>query len=712
MKGIGILRKLAILVAVCLAASVVFMFGGCVNETDSGTTDSHVHSFNLIDEKVATCNDKGKKMYYKCFGCGKIFEDRYGTKEITNETSLEIPINPNNHDYGTDGKCKHCHKSAITVDGIVYTYIKTDGDSVGYYEVSGISDEKITEANIKSEIGGIPVKSINLSVSKNSLSLESIKIPNSVTNVDVKNCKNLTYIAVDNDNPNYSSHDGILYNKDKTQLICVPKAINRGVTIPETVTSINAYAFSDCKNLTNVTIPDSVLSIGGNAFSGCTGLTSITIPNNVTEIWRDAFINCNKLETVYWNTQVQVLRLDGLIFSGCSGLTNVVIGGNVTNIPLYVFYNCTGLVVDSNNLNYSSQDGILYNKDKTELIYVPKAINRSITIPESVTSIRDNAFSGCKGLTTVTIPNNVTNIGNFAFDGCTGLTSITIPNSVTNIGENAFRGCTSLRGITIPDSVKYIGYNVFKGCSGLKSVTIGNGITSIENGWFRDCSNLTSITLPFVGASKTGTTNTYLGYIFGANTYYENMDYVPKSLKYVTITNGDSIGDYAFYGCKNITNITIPASVTRIGNSAFGNALIGSGFSSVTYTGELKDWCAIKGLESLMVYTASDKTLTIGGKKITGDLVIPDGVTRIEDYAFYHYFNGLTSLTLPSTLEYIGAWSFCKCTGVSSIVFKGTQNQWQTMTKGSWWDNKAGDGYGFLKVSCIDGTLVKTNIVN
>ena len=239
-----------------------------------------------------------------------------------------------------------------------------------------------------------------------------------------------------------------------------------------------------------ITIPSkidgkSVTSIGSGAFGGCTGLTSITIPNSVTSIG------------------------DG-VFDGCTGLTSITIGNGVTCIGDSAFHGRTGLTsinVASDNNYYSDNNGVLFNKKKTELIKYPEGKSQtSYTIPNSVTSIGYWAFYGCTGLTSITIPNSVTSIGYYAFDGCTGLTSInvasdnnyysdnngvlfnkkktelirypegksqtsyTIPNSVTSIGACAFRDCTDLTSITIPNSVTSIGDGAFADCTGLKDV--------------------------------------------------------------------------------------------------------------------------------------------------------------------------------------------------------------------------------------------------
>ena len=188
------------------------------------------------------------------------------------------------------------------------------------------------------------------------------------------------------------------------------------VVIQNGVTSIGAYAFCCCSELTSVTIPDGVTSIGDYAFCRCSELTSVTIPNGVTSIGECAF-------------------------AGCTKLTSATIPDSVTVIGNLAFYGCAGLT--------------------------------SVTIPNGVTSIWANVFYGCTGLTSVTIPDSVTSIWGYAFYGCTGLTSVTIPDSVTSIWDSAFAGCTGLTSVTIPDGVMSIGDKAFYNCTGLKDVYYG-----------------------------------------------------------------------------------------------------------------------------------------------------------------------------------------------------------------------------------------------
>jgi beta-lactam-binding protein with PASTA domain len=251
---------------------------------------------------------------------------------------------------------------------------------------------------------------------------------------------------------------------------------NGSVIIPEKlggypVTSIGDRAFEYCKSLTSVTIPNSVTSIGNSAFSDCTRLTSVTISNSVTSIGNNAFYNCTRLTSVTLGNSVT--SIGDRAFDNCLSLISVTIPDSVTSIGSCAFLRCpslTGIWVDKNNPVYSSDaNGILYNKNKTELIAVHGSLT-SVTIPNSVTSIGDEAFAGCGRLTSVAIGNSVTSIGEGAFGYCENLASVTIPNSVTSIGDWAFMDCTSLTSVTIPNSVTSIGNNAFSDCTSLKTV--------------------------------------------------------------------------------------------------------------------------------------------------------------------------------------------------------------------------------------------------
>ena len=246
------------------------------------------------------------------------------------------------------------------------------------------------------------------------------------------------------------------------------------VVISKGVTSIGNEAFKWCERLTNVTIPDSITSIGNSAFYDCSSLTSVTIPDSVTSIGYCAF-------------------------SGCSSLTSVTIGNGVTSIN-DSFSGCVSLknfTVSESNSAYSSKDGVLFNKNKTKLVAYPAGkTNTSYTIPNSVSEIKEWAFSDCSDLTNVTIPNSVSKISYGTFWGCSSLTSVTIPTSVKSIDGYAFEYCSSLTSVTIPNSVTSIGEWAFSDCSSLTSITIPNSVSKISYGTFECCENLKSVTIP------------------------------------------------------------------------------------------------------------------------------------------------------------------------------------------------------------------------
>lgn len=206
----------------------------------------------------------------------------------------------------------------------------------------------------------------------------------------------------------------------------------RSAVIKDNITSIGDWAFSECGNLSSIVIPNSVISIGNHAFSRCYSLASVTIPSLAESIGVQAFFACFNLASLTIPSSVSFIDY------------------SQKNSPFDYCHSLTSINVDANNINYSSEDGILYNKDKTVLCtYPPGKSGSSFSIPASVTSIGDGAFVRCSNLSSVIIPNSVTSIGDYAFFDFQSLTSVTIPNSVTSIGIWAFAYCASLKDITV-----------------------------------------------------------------------------------------------------------------------------------------------------------------------------------------------------------------------------------------------------------------------
>lgn len=302
--------------------------------------------------------------------------------------------------------------------------------------------------------------------------LTSITIPDSVTSIGYSafsNCNRLTTITIPDcvTSIGYSAFFGC---KELTS-----------VTIGKGITNIGDYAFYNCIGLKDVTFSDSVTSIGKNAFYNCQELTSVTIPDSVTNIGEESFYGCKELKFIAGSViNISVVakqasptsfvvnitsgdNISNSTFRGCTELTGISISNSVTSIDEGAFSDCSKLTyinISDSNDDYSSVDGILYNKNKTRIIHVPTAIQGTIIIPDNVTEI-GNLFSGRTGLSNITIGNGVTTINERAFVGCTGLKSVKIGNSVTSIGDEAFRSLSRLTSIIIPDNIKHIGNYAF-----------------------------------------------------------------------------------------------------------------------------------------------------------------------------------------------------------------------------------------------------------
>ena len=385
------------------------------------------------------------------------------------------------------------------------------------------------------------------------INLESVTIPSSTKRVDgFHNCPKLKTITVAEDNPSYTAENGVLYTKVKTGLIAWPSA-NGNITIPSTVEAIGSSAFEECLSLTGVTISEGVIAIERNAFQNCKNLKNITIPSSVKYIQNDAFTGCenlksitiaednpncsaengiiyddkNRTELTAWPSANGNITIPSTVetietsaFEGCRFLTGVTIPESITEIKSNALKNCTNLktiTVAEDNPNYSAENGILYDKDKTELIAWPSA-NGNITISSTVETI-----------------------GSSAFEECLSLTGVTISEGVIYIESNAFQNCKNLKNITIPSSAEDIDTGAFAGCENLKSITVAenNPVYFAEFGVLYNKDETELIAWP----SANG-----------------NIKILPTV---------EAIGDYAFSGCTALTGVIIPNGVRKIGYKAF-----------------------------------------------------------------------------------------------------------------------------------------------
>ena len=416
------------------------------------------------------------------------------------------------------------------------------------------------------------------------------------------------------------------------------------VTIESGVTSIGNSAFYNCTNLASITIPSSVTSIGDYTFSRCTNLASITIPAGVESIGTAAFNGC---------------------------------------------INLTAFNVAEENTNYSSEDGVLFNKTKTTIVSYPAGKTATTyEIPTTVTSIGMGAFAGCSNLTSVNIPANVTAIGEAAFMSCINLTSVTIPSTVTSIGRSAFQYCTNLASVTVYAPACTLGSNAFDGYAGAFKIYVFN--EKVEDykaatNWSGYASKITGLNGGYCGTTGhetdvmwllTGTSPNYTLTIWGTGAMadYNSGNQPWKSFRdqitTVTIESGvTSIGNGAFYGCTNLTSVNIPANVTAIGNNAFGGCTKMESFNvaegNANYSSDAIGVLFNKTKTTLIQYPAGKEATTYA---------IPSTVTTIGNDAFLSCAN-LASVTIPATVTSIGNGAFNRCTGLTAInVAEGNAN--------------------------------------
>ncbi len=359
-----------------------------------------------------------------------------------------------------------------------------------------------------------------------------------------------------------------------------------------------------------------------------------------------------------------------------------------------IYYNYLNKTAKTVEVTYRGYSYDSYSNEYTGALAIPSSVTYNSTT-YSITSIGNDAFRGCTGLTSVTIGNSVTSIGNYAFRDCSGLTSVTIPNSVTTIGSNAFWDCTGLTEVNITDLSAWckidFGYNAnplyyakklklngteikdlvipnditeiknyaFYNCRGLTSVTLGNSVTSIGEDAFQNCSGLTSVTLgnsvTSIGSSAfsscTGLTSITIPN--SVTTIGNYAFYNCSGLTSITIPNSvTSIGGCAFLYCTGLTSVTIPNSVTSIGEYAFNYC---DGLTSVNFNAEN---CTSMGSSSYPVFEGCPNLKTIN---------IGNSVKTIPNYAFYGC-TGLTSVTIGNSVTSIGEYAFNYCRNLKTIV--------------------------------------------
>ena len=557
------------------------------------------------------------------------------------------------------------------------------------------------------------VKRIDAEAFEDCTSLTAITIPASVQfigeNAFVR-CDRLQSILVDSGNKYYCSIDGILYNKEQTELIVCPDAKTGSVNIQNSVSTIRDAAFCNCSKIINVTVPDSVTEIGEEAFQECHTICCNKgsaaeryaivndIPYRIINITDESKCNTSKSDSVQSDmnrplgfqqntdpipsspiTDFIIESIDGdcvltgykgkggavripdgvtiigeNAFKDCSTLTSLSIPASVkyTETEWFFCKNLESVFVDSENSIICSIDGLLYFKDQTMLLLCPKSRSGVITIPNGVSEIGGSAFSFCMNLEGVIIPQSVTEIGDCAF-ASSGITSITVPNSVTSIGKMAFSYCENLSSITVLGDRVEFGDMVFEGCDGL---TVNGNINSTAERYAQQYgiafNPISSSAEPI--AFEPITNNTPFNNLSDFRIQNVNGEVVLK--KYIgkkeSVLIPDfiyKIGDFAFQSFfPKVKDVTIIDGVTSIGCNAF---LCCTSLESVNMLDSVTVICdgAFDGCEKLHRVNLSGRLLSIGKSAFNG-------------------CKSLTNITIPISVKSIGAKAFKGCKSLTSIT--------------------------------------------
>lgn len=477
------------------------------------------------------------------------------------------------------------------------------------------------------------------------------------------------------------------------------------IEIPTSVMSIAFRAFYECKALNSLVIPTEVTNLEGNAFEGCSALTSITIPASVTKMGTGVFSGCSLLETVNFAEGSALLALPDYTFQYCSALTSFTLPADITRIGANAFRNCTSLTEFEVPASVTQIGGSAFygcsklqqvtfatnEEGASEVTSIGSSAFKntaltSITIPDTVKSVGSYCFEECKQLTGVVLPTSLTKLETATFRKCSVLETITIPAKVTTIDGDAFYDCTALKTVTfvdetkitslgtyafgkcssletivIPSSLTEIPQYLFTEDSALKSVTLPEKITKINQYAFNKCSSLTEVRIPVnvtaindsafrecINLEKV----TFLG--DNVTTLYNNAFNGCKKLAVITLPSGlTTINNSVFRECTSLTEITIPAGVTKIEKDAF---LGSSGLKKVTFS-------------------ATDDKLTEIGQgafcdcTLLEDFEIPATVKTIGSGAFKNC-SSLQSATIPAVLPYIDTDTFSGCTSLKKVSFR------------------------------------------
>ncbi|MGN0461398.1 MAG: leucine-rich repeat protein [Ruminococcus sp.] len=363
--------------------------------------------------------------------------------------------------------------------------------------------------------------------------------------------------------------------------------------IGSAVKKIGKYAFYNCRGIVSAVVPDSVTEMGESAFSKCVSLQKITVSNSLSEIPNYCFKECSNLKDVTIGSSVTTLN--GFSFSYCKSLVNIKIPSSVTKFYYGVFYGCSSLEsynVDSENAVFSDIDGVLLNKDKTELIRYPYAKESDCYyVPSTVSKASDNAFDNTTRLKKVVLSNSMTSVSPYLFFKSTSLETVQMPESITSVEDNAFNSCTSLKNVFFSVNMQEIKKQAFYGCTALQSITIPDLVTEIGESAFKNCKALENINLNNVK-------------VIGLRAFYGTA--VKKVIMPLTVTE---VRSYAFANCDNLSKVVFYKTNPTLGKKCIGYTNV-STTSTESYLKQTTDITIYGYTDTTPETYAKDNTIT------------------------------------------------------------------------------------------------------
>ena len=708
--------------------SIVTVYVGVDGANSTGSAFYNCRSLKAIKMYDASASFEGVnyEKYYTA-GSGLLIRLNNGNPELAYvpmglDGEITIPdgvrIIPLNTFAGTRVKVVNVPSSVVTIGEHAFNRPNTSGTYfINYIE----------------EVNFLPVPEGEtpepLTIGKEAFyntDIVEITLPARLSEFDISiftNCYDLekVHFEVDEDNPSrYTSDDGIVFTDDGATLYFCPIGRTEPYKVPAGVTTIGERAFYD-SNITGITIPGNVRVIGVEAFARCSALISLVFEGGARDpaltIEESAFYNCSSLSSV--SLPANLKNLGQYAFGGISALTKVtvnaaesigelnystgafsstdgvsyvrtlVIGPDVSDFDINGVFgsvNLTTVEVDPANKNFSEQDGVLFNRDITRIVYYPNGKIGDYTLPDTVVEIGAGVFSGKGNLSKITIGSNITTIAEGAFME-SSITEVIFSKEASDtsltIGKRAFYDCDKLTAVDLPARTVSIGGEAFANCSALTSFTVPEGVTSVGNAAFALNSRLTSVSLPSTLES--------------IGMYDSAYDYYIPNAKQAAVDGIDNID--IFDSCWYLAEITIPennAHFTVIdgvlyGKDENGTAVTlylspqGNGGTDGTVTvpstvTEVKDRAFYCGsytqagsVKNVVFSDLVGESLTLGQEIFTGmtsleSVVLPAGLTSIPERMFSE--TSLQSVFIPNTVTEIGQAAFYRCEQLVDVMFE------------------------------------------